>query len=171
MSCTSFSASLACFSRTCLSTSLVLLLCFCCRYSSLRGRKRHQGYRRCCCAPWGHVGVSGAGSAFPQIRDAPRRAGHPVPHHAARRRGAQTQHGVQRRTLLPQTSHSLSVSCPGPCARKESSGPPSGCHDGHTVGQHGDVNAGDNTTGAPRPRACVPAPSPAPRTQRGLQTS
>ena len=40
MSCTSFSASLACFSRICFSSSLVALLCFCCKYSSLKSRER-----------------------------------------------------------------------------------------------------------------------------------
>lgn len=50
MSCTSFSASLACFSRICFSSSLVALLCFCCKYSSLKGRERRLWDRRRCCA-------------------------------------------------------------------------------------------------------------------------
>lgn len=43
MSWTSFSASLLCFSRTCLSASLVTLLRFWCKYSSLRGRAEAPG--------------------------------------------------------------------------------------------------------------------------------
>lgn len=174
MSRTSFSASLACFSRICLSASLVLLLCFCCKYSSLRSRKRHRGYRRRCCAPRGHMGVSGASSAFPQIRDTPRRAGHPdpVPHHAAQRREAQTRRGVQRRTPLKQTSRALSVSCPGPSARKESSGPPAGCHDGHAGGQCGNADVGDTTLPAPHvPELVSTLPALRPAHSEALQTS
>lgn len=65
----SFSASLICFSRTCPSASVVTLLFFCCRYSSLQAGQRH----------WGHLGaLRPAGPSG----STPRRAGY-SPRHGA----------------------------------------------------------------------------------------